>query len=245
LLSRKLTGIAKTAKLRFHKENSAGGVSLDTFFGTWKRGSKKIRNQLQRNTGKYIGHNIVKYSSNHDIVIGKECSQKLNTLWHSPFFSNEISTFLFKFTNNTLAVNTVLSHFVRGHSRNCTFCDLILNPEIVDETTFHLFYDCTVAENIRLQFFKWLMNDNNFTINRHQFFCCFDYDVVSKNTVLQIIVRIFQHCLWECKLRKNLPDLAYCKKIIFRNISIICKTSTTFLERLRESNINLALERLG
>ncbi len=48
---------------------------------------------------------------------------------------------LFKFLNNILGLNTRISHFVPGQSRDCTFCLGTFGP-ISEETFIHLFYEC-------------------------------------------------------------------------------------------------------
>jgi len=68
-------------------------------------------------------------------------------LWNTQAFSNRQRTFLFKFFNNFLGLNTRISHFVENTSRSCTFCVLSGRVRPPDETFFHLFLSCptTVA----------------------------------------------------------------------------------------------------
>jgi Reverse transcriptase (RNA-dependent DNA polymerase) len=242
---RKLSGIARTARIRYHHDDCAGGISLQTFLGSWKKGSKKFRKYIDYDGQEFISHNIVKFASNADIVIGLNCAKILNNLWCKNFFSNQTGTFLFKLTNNTLPFNTVLSHFVRGHSRNCTFCDILRNPDFEEETCLHLFYDCNAAETIREQFFRWLVSDQNFNLSRHDFFCCIKDDNKNKSFILMVIIRLFMQSLWEAKLRKNLPDLETIKHFIFGEFDIMKKCNTIFAATLQASGINLSRRRLG
>jgi hypothetical protein len=146
------------------------GISLETFFATWKKGSKKVRNIICKERRRYISHNIVKFSSNIDLVINLDESVSLNKLWCLSYLSNSTRTFIFKLHNNTLGINTILSHFVAGIDRNCTFCNLIANPEMEDETVLHLFFTCSTVENKLEIFYKWLLGDPLFLINRRLFF---------------------------------------------------------------------------
>ena len=51
--------------------------------------------------------------------------------WGSFFLSNKHREFSFKFYNNTLGLNTRLSHFVVNNTRSCTFClaNNLANPQ--------------------------------------------------------------------------------------------------------------------
>jgi hypothetical protein len=135
-----------------------------------------------------------------------------NTMWNNSRFSNCMRVFLFKLTNNTLPVNTIVSHFVRGISRNCTFCDITFNPEPEDERIFHLLYDCKTATVTRNNYFKWLTVNENFSLSRHEFFCC---GSAIGGEVIKIAIQFFKFYLWDCKQRKCLPVLNSVKKIHF------------------------------
>jgi hypothetical protein len=244
-LYKKLASIAKTRKTRFHHTECLSGISLATFLNGWKKGSKKLRQFISNDNVKYISHNIIKFAQNTDTVIGLDCAIVLNQSWSWSNYSTNIGTFLFKLTNNTLPYNTVLSHFVRGHSRNCTFCDLLNDPDIVDETVLHLFYYCPAVENIRENFFKWLTNDVNFILNRHEFFCCLAGENKCKTYSLMVTIRLFMFYIWECKLRHSLPVLDSVKKFCLREIEVMKKCSKKFNETIINSGVNFSLQRLG
>jgi hypothetical protein len=167
----KLKKIVNNAKVKLHRDIETKGIDLTTFLHGWKRGSKKFRNILSSNV-EYVPHNLVKYASNMETVINLDCAKLLSRDWTYSFYSNQLRTFIFKLHNNTLPYNTVLSHFVRGNTRNCTFCNIAENPDPEDETPFHLFFDCAATERIRIDFLKWVTNNENFSISRHDFFCC-------------------------------------------------------------------------
>jgi Reverse transcriptase (RNA-dependent DNA polymerase) len=243
-LYKKLSDISRTARTRYHHDNCLSGISMGTFLGPWKKGSKRLRNHIEYNKHISISHNIVKFAENTNTVIGLDCALKLNTQWSLSFFNHTTSTFLFKLTNNTLCYNSVLSHFVRGHSRNCTLCDLVNNPEIEDENCLHLFYSCEVAERLRNDFFKWLTSDENFILSRHEFFCCTSYENKNKNFIMMTTIRIFIQYIWECKLRKNLPVLDATKRFIFNEMELIKNTNLRFKIALGLSGINFSQQRL-
>jgi hypothetical protein len=110
--------------------------------------------------------------------------------------SNACRTFCFKFYNNILPYNHVLSHFVRGQGRNCTFCDLSGNQDEEDETPLHLFYNCVISENLRNTFFIEFLGT---TISRQEFFTIFDRENLHSNKILLLVTTLFRKFLWDCK----------------------------------------------
>jgi hypothetical protein len=165
----------------------------------------------------------------------------LNKSWDRNYLSNDLRVFMFKLRNNTLPVNTILSHFVRDVSRNCTFCDISLNPDIEDETPIHLFFNCTVSEQIREQFYRWVTSDENFTISRQEFFTSFKTRTNYFIGTMYIITQMFLKFLWDCKIRKILPILEHLKNTIRAEILVIMKVSKKMNTFLRNSNLNAEL----
>jgi hypothetical protein len=198
-----LKRVCQTANTRFVHDIPTSGVSIDTFIRDWKKGSKKFRKILSSSKNQYVSHNLVKFASNMETVITVDCAHRLNGNWFFNCYSNKLRTFLFKLHNNSLPVNTVLSHFVQGKTRNCTFCEISRNPDPEDETPYHLFYDCRTTERLQNNFYIWLLDDNNFTVRRHEFFCCGfgdrDWDIWMAVNIL------FKMYIWECRARYCLP----------------------------------------
>jgi Reverse transcriptase (RNA-dependent DNA polymerase) len=244
-LYKKLSGIGRMARMRYHNVNCLSGVQFSTFTDGWKKGSKKIRNYISFDKREFVSHNVVKFASNIETVIDLECAKKLNLWWTCNYFNNATCTFLFKLTNNVLPVNTILSHIVRGQSRNCGFGDMAGDPEVNDETVLHLFFDCPVTEQIQENFFKWLIVDENFIQSRHEFFCCMTGENKCRNKTLMIVNRRFLNFLWDCKLRKNLPVLGKAKKAILREIDVMVKCNAKIKNVIANSGIDLSLERAG
>jgi hypothetical protein len=244
VLYQKISAVARTARTKYHNHVHMSGINLQTFISNWVKGSKKFRKYIGLCKHQYISHNIVKYSYNYETIIGIECSKKLNVLWCNNYQSNELNTFLFKLTNNTLSFNPVLSHFVRGHSRNCTMCDLTGSPEIEDETPLHFFYQCPVAEQTRDAFFKWLTENENFTLTRHEFFCCLGMENKCRAQVLTVSIRLFMHYLWLCKLRKHLPVMTLLRKYVLSEINTMAKCNKKFLAIISNSGINVNQNRV-
>jgi hypothetical protein len=167
----------------------------------------------------YIPHNMIKFADNTEIIIGEQLAKHKNSLWNRSYLSNDVRTFIFKMHNNTLPFNTILSHFVRGIDRNCTFCDLTFNQTEEDETILHLFYNCNVSETMRENFFKWITNDQAFSTTRREFFGQFLKPNNFLNELLNFSSIILMKFLWDCKVRKCLPNFALLKSFFGEEIT--------------------------
>jgi hypothetical protein len=221
----KLDKIRNTAILRYGS-NEGNTVSIRNFFEKWKKGSQKVRLLLDHNEVPYIPHNMVKFAENTETVIGLELSKFLNKSWNTSFLSNDLRTFIFKLHNNTLPYNTMLSHFVPGISRNCTFCDIVLNQDEEDETPLHLFYDCQPVELLRDEFYRYISDDRTLTVTRTEFFTNFGRPNNFTNRALFLVTRLFIKFLWDCKVRKILPTQRHVLSSIMHELRV-----TTSLNR--------------
>jgi len=139
--------------------------------------------------------------------IGNEDFSKIVSVWAWPGFTNRQKTFLFKFFSNILGLNTRTSHFGINVSRVCFFCSK-KNPGIPnDETFIHLFYNCNTTRAWQAQFLTkcfpefGLLPDNE--LKKLWFLGIYN------DTIIPFIVGAmlsFQFCIWEHKLRKNVPS---------------------------------------
>jgi hypothetical protein len=231
--------VVETAVIRFNKNIPNGGniVDIPSYLNRSRRGSKRYRRVLDPEGPDNIPHNIVKFSNNVDIVLGVNDSKKVNAYWSVNYLSNSTRTFLFKLYNNTLGYNVAVSHFVRNHSRNCTFCDITGNQDIVDETPIHSFLQCTVVEELINETFKWVTDDPTFEISRKELFAFFDRNELSnqKNIVLTFITKILLKFIWDSKQRYCLPNLLHCKITITSELTSISSTNKKFKAIYNES----------
>jgi hypothetical protein len=234
-LYNKLTGIRDTAVTRYKADPQHLGLSTNQFFRSWKRGSKKFRLILDNDLPIYVPKNLVKFANNVETVIDVECSEKIGKFWTNRAFSNSLRTFLFKFYNNNLPYNTILSHFVRGKSRNCTFCDLLLNQEIEDETPLHLFFDCENTTRLCTTFFSIITDNEVALVSRHEIFCCFARYHDARDLVLDIAAKMFLFYLWECKLRQHLGSIE--RLIIFfrSEVRVMTSVSPKIVQKMRQA----------
>jgi hypothetical protein len=178
-----------------------------------------------------IPHNINKFSNNMDIVVSGDQAKFLNSFWTSSFLSNQDKTFFFKFHNNTLGYNNAVAHFVRGHSPNCTFCDIADSPEQNNETPVHLFFECPSVTVIAETVFQRLTNTENFTFSRREFFASFERRELSyvSNKALTLLSKIVIKYFWDCRNRRYLPDVENC----IENVLYYIENTTKCNKKLR------------
>jgi hypothetical protein len=238
---RMLKGILETAKIRYRKVelNEKKTVDLTTFVNRSRKGSKRFREILYSENCNYIPHNIVKFASNTDIIIGIERAKKINSSWHNNVFNNSTKTFLFKFYNNILGYNNAVAHFVRNHSPNCTFCDIAGVQDITNETPLHLFFGCTVTENLVDDMFRWFSNDNQFELSRQEFFTYFDRHgfTPALNNVLTVLSKLLLKFLWDCKQRQILPIINHCKISVAMEVKSLMEINGKFRKTFLSSGV--------
>jgi hypothetical protein len=231
--------LASNAKLKYIKKDlgEKKTVNLDIYLNRRVKGCKRYRKKIIGKELENIPHNMVKFASNTDTIIGYESSKKLNSIWNTSYFSNQMRTFLFKLHNNTAGYNNVVAHFVQGHSPNCTFCDLIENPEEEDENPLHLFYSCTVSEIFIERIFSWILGTAA-NISRQEFFVTFNRADRTKNEALFIISMLSKKYLWDCKQRFCLPNIENAKSFIREEIKIMINCSSKASTVILNSGIN-------
>ncbi len=240
----RLKGLVNTARVRgFSKNNSLNKTSTDiiTFLNRSKRGSSRLRKIMSCDDIPHIPHNRVKFASNTEVIIGLERSKILNSTWNISYLSNSLRTFLFKLRNNTLGFNNAVAHFVRGHSPNCTFCDIVNNPDPEDETPLHLFFSCTVVEQFLVDAFQWLVSDNSFTFSRQEYFTGFQRPDLngSKNFILTTASNLIIKFIWDSKQRFCIPNLQHLKFSLVSDFETYCSTSKKFKQLYISSGLQI------
>ena len=103
-------------------------------------------------------------------MINLSQSRSLGKLWTVPFFDNALKTFIFKLHNNTLGYNYTVSKFVRHQPDTYTFCDIQETDDEVRETPIHLFFQCTSAEPIIENIFRWALEGDYNLMTRRGYF---------------------------------------------------------------------------
>ena len=235
-------GVAATAHIRYNKGDC---TDLPVTLNKFKVPTKFYRKIMIPDPAPFVTHNINKFAESTETIIGYEASKILNSSWNIGYFSNSTRTFLFKLHSNILGYNQSVSHFIRGHSNNCTFCDLVNNPEPEPETPLHLFYNCMTVETLRDEFFDWVMSTTigaGGPVTRQEFFTIFKRENSCLNKILFLITKLFMKYIWDCKVRKSMPNLRLLRVYIKSEINIFSKCKRGFNEILAISGINLDRE---
>jgi hypothetical protein len=89
-----LLKLVSAAKTRYGN-NSGSSKTYENFWGSFKKGSKSVRKILDPYRKTELSHNMVKFASNTDTIIGLEDASFMNKFWDEYYLSNTFSTFLF------------------------------------------------------------------------------------------------------------------------------------------------------
>jgi hypothetical protein len=141
----------------------------------------------------------------------------ITSVWSNSAISNRFRTFLFKFYNNILGLNTRVSHFGNNVSRKCTLCAInqqapnINLPVTVpvpesDETFKHLFLDCPTTKKLHTDFIDEYFTGlrlENVNDRANFFFQGRLNNAQNYNLFIHIAILAFQFCIWEMKLKKR------------------------------------------
>jgi len=235
---RKLTalrGVFETAEIRYRKQNTTKKTTnkIRDFMLGIQKGCKKFK-LVERQPLTSIPHNIMKFAENTEIVINLEGSKILNKAWNISYLENDLRVFIFKLHNNTLGYNNMVSRFVENIEPFCTFCSLRGEHELEPETPLHIFYSCPYTEPM-LEIFNEITR-NNATIRRLDIFYKFEDPSVDNTKVMFLIALLFKKYIWDCKLRKSLPNFDELRIYIKAEVKCIHKISTKFRKIFDDSD---------
>ena len=137
-----------------------------------------------------------------------------------------------------MGYNSVVSHFIRGHSDNCTFCDVVENPEPSRENALHLFYHCNITEQVSNNFFTQLLGQQTI-VTRQELFVEFTRFDNNTNNILFIISKIFLKFIWECKVRKCLPTTEIALQTLKFELKCLTDINRSVKQQLERSIVTL------
>jgi len=163
------------------------------------------------------------------------------SMWTRSRLNNRVRTFIFKFYNNLLGLNTRLSHFVINQSRNCAFCTGTQDP-VPDETFLHLFFDCPATRQWHDSFLaKYIILPAD--VNRVQRLQLMFFGILpnttKENLFLAFSIILFQFCIWEEKLRKKKPSFHTLENIYLDSLYSLLQCNKKIL--LSSELINIPL----
>jgi hypothetical protein len=224
-------------------------VAMSSFCNVKKPG-KNFRAILGANNGRKKVENLqtVKTFRNSADFIWPHnfCFKGLLGIWSTNFLPCRFATFLFKFVNNTLGLNTRVSHFDDTVDRKCTICILsnIANPE--DESFLHFFFLCPVTTQWRNKFESKILVDlpprNTLLSRKLLWFTGTTESPSPYSFALQLCILFFQFLIWECKLQKKAPSFNTLLNYFSTDMSNLIRSSRKLKYSL--SNAPLSLRRL-
>ena len=109
------------------------------------------------------------------------------------------------------------------------------------ETPLHLLLQCDSVENVVLSVMSDLIdNEGDFmAYNRSTYFSVPSYDNTAKNTVILVYQSLLKKYIWDCKLRKTLPNVPNAKNYCRQTISVATRCSKFFRLNVENSGLNL------
>ena len=121
--------------------------------------------------------------------------------WNNTKLNNKIRTFLFKFYNNILGLNSRVAKFNNAIDPSCTFCTANKLFPSEKESFSHLFYYCPTTNKLLSTFLARYFTINSLTAT--EFFASKLNDKEDDNMALQLALDIFRYYIWNCKLEKK------------------------------------------
>jgi hypothetical protein len=200
--------VAGYRDLRSRQQGDGSSRAVENFLQGKKGISKKIRSVLSPKTGlKDVGKlqhvkTFIRLSE-MDPVPDTGTLSKLAGLWNCHFIPNKIREFFYRFINNSLPLNTRLSHYVMNVNRQCSLCVIERLAVPADETFYHLFFQCQVSNRLHMWFLDKYFPDS-FNNDEAKVFLLGGGAPgrISQNFVM-IIPLIWQFLIWDMKLQKR------------------------------------------
>jgi hypothetical protein len=230
--------------LKANRTTNGTSLSISDFFGTFKKGSKSIRSILVTKKGPapksitqvktFFRVTNLDLNPTEDIIIKQNLA-----IWSYVNISNDLREFIFKFFNNSLGLNTRVSHFVADTGRNCTFCVLknILNE---DETFEHLFYSCTQTSGIRDRLLGEFWTNANMTPDeKKRLWFGYPPNLITNKKLSILAAMSVQFCFWKAKLKKKIPMYRTIKFELTRTIGTVYRLD----KKIFSHDLNFALSR--
>jgi hypothetical protein len=194
------------AKVKSRLSPAANGltISVEKFFGSFKKGSKKNRAilNLDINKNNLIPVLVERFEEISLVKFDRPYSPLPWKAWAMSFLPNDFRDFLYKYFFNKLGLNTRTFHF-GGTTRDCTFCAIVANglSPVELETFKHLFFECPTVRTVHENIFTAISTPNSENFS-NQFWAGADFPELT----YFFFFMINQFLVWRCKLQKRLPN---------------------------------------
>jgi hypothetical protein len=231
------------SKMKHKNDNDGTKKTIFKEVGRLKKPGVKIRELLVKKRKKPFDLSKQTQTTTFSTITGSVIPSNdwygsVISLWTKNSLSNRIRTFLFKFYNNLLGLNTRVSHFDNTVSRQCTLCKINQQSNFIhtvpvpvtvpgpvhDETFKHVFYDCPITKDLHIKFLNQYFTGLTFTTetDRINFFFQGRLNDGNKyNLFIHAAIIIFQYCIWEMKLKKRLLSFESVKIELMETINAL------------------------
>jgi hypothetical protein len=218
-------------------------VSLIKFLASFKKGSKKFRDVIDRSVYQCSSvldltvvnsfAAITKTNPQPELIVKNFLSS-----WNISFLDNNFKEFLFKCRNNILKTRDRLSHILPGTNDTCILCKNIVVGKENRESFSHIFRSCTVTDSVILRINR--MCNLQWNVNNFDFESLFWYGNLGgdldRNTLL--FYDIVRYQIWCMKL-KRMINLDLLISNIFDHLNAIFQLKPA-VRRSFEKNNNLS-----
>jgi hypothetical protein len=225
------------------------GIHFNDFLGTFKKGSQPFRRILSKKYDQIGCKQRIKSFGNFCKIAGtpadldNDLKGKVLSWWDKNFLPNRYKEFLFKYTSNTLGLNSRVAHYNVNVNAGCTFCSINKMFPAPQESFRHLFMDCITTSMIHNRagrdFFPELVINSNLQKEKLWFFGIYETDNLTGNLFLQMLVGCIQIFIWECKLKKVLPSWDGVREFLYIKIRGWLQISSTLNDSRVSLNFNV------
>jgi hypothetical protein len=248
------------SRIKYSKNNDGSKKTLISTFGKIKKPGPKIRECLIKKRKKSF--ELVKQTQSVSFsritltdLPSCEVLSDVTSLWSKNGLNTRVKTFIFKFYNNLLGLNTRVSHFANTVDRGCTLCKINRSPPNAlvpapaavplpypDENFKHMFLDCPTVRKLHDQFLNKYFTSVTFNndLDRAKFFF---YGTVpgfnNYNVFIHGTVLIFQYAIWQMKLKKRILSFESNSIILMENL--LCFFNNNKEARKKSLELNFSL----
>jgi hypothetical protein len=234
-------------RIRVNRLNNGTSVSFQEEYGGLKKPGKKLRKILTARRQKPFNSEDQPTTKTFLNLTGLAYPNLKNygictSLWNRNGLSNRFKTFLFRFYNNILGLNTRLSHFVPNTSRKCTLCEITDGQQSVDETFIHIFFDCKHVKRWHSEFIRKYfpdLNNPDITTQKKMWFLGIIPNLDDVELFPATSLLCFQFCIWEAKLSKKIPSFHTLEISFTEQIDCFLRLNKDARESATKINISL------
>jgi hypothetical protein len=237
-----LNNTLRISKKRYYKEGEKSSTITD-FINSFKKGSKYFRKFISLwDPKKDLGKTTQVKTFLQLIDCPEPCTVRLRNIysnWNKYYLNSNVRAFLFKYYNNILGINSRVAHFNPDIDCACTFCSLAGHLPAPKETFVHLFFDCTVTNNVVNRI--WETYIQGVEINKIIYFLANHSENEIHNGFLGLFLDILRFHIWQAKLEKKIPSMTKITAELQYSFETILKAGGKKLEDF----INCPLFQLG